>query len=215
VRVIVRNPPSPADRAAVAWDVDSTVWDFLSGFYDLAHARHGALLPARAPATGTWAYVTERIGHDAAIALLPDVYDADYMGRYGPLPGAVEATHAARAAGARVVVMTHRPPEAADGTARFLDEAGFHWDELRCGFDCKVTACRAMGIDVIVDDRPETIELAVERGLQVLTISWHWTDEVCARLPVRHAPDYARLTPLVLEAIERAAAAATRAAPPD
>ena len=183
------------------------MWDFLAAFYGEARAEEPAL-PVPPPAEANlWELVVGHIGLERARALLPRLYEPALMARYGPLPGAVAATHAVRDAGARVVVMTHRPPEAAEGTARFLDEAGFHWDELRCGFDCKITACGELGVGVIVDDRPATLELARERGIAALTIRWPHNASLCARDPgIVHAPDYATLLPQLLEAVERAAA---------
>jgi hypothetical protein len=212
MRVITRTPPSPADRATVAWDVDSTIWDFLAGFYATAQTRHAEHFADDRPDGDLWDHVSSRIGDPAAQALLPEVYSAAVMGRHGALPGAVEATVAARAAGARIVIMTHRPPEAADETARFLDDSGAHWDELRCGFDAKVLACTTEGFGVIIDDRPQTLEEAATAGLETLTIEWTWTREVCARYPqIIQRPDWHTLTPEVLGAIERVASGTTRA----
>jgi hypothetical protein len=206
MRVITRNAPRGDDRATVAWDVDSTLWDFLAGFYSTAQFRHAEHFPHPQPVEDLWDHVAARIGEAGAQALLPEVYSAAVMGRHGALPGAVEATLAARVAGARVVIMTARPPEAADETALFLDQAGVAWDELRCGFDCKVTACVAEGFGVIVDDHSGTLEKAAVANLEALTISWPWTAEVCTRYPqIIHAPDWAKLTPEVLAAIERVA----------
>jgi hypothetical protein len=97
--------------------------------------------------------------------------------------------------------MTHRPPEAAEGTARFLDAAGIHWDELRCGYDCKVTACLDMGVRVIIDDRLDTLRLAVERGLHAFTLRWPHNAEICAGTAVVHADDYDGLLPGILAAL--------------
>lgn len=202
MRVIVRNPPGPHHRGGVAWDVDATLWDFLRGFYDVCRDAHPRLPHAPPAGEDCWVFVTRTIGLDAARAVLPSLYEPEVMARYGALPGAAEATHAVRAAGARVVVMTHRPPEAAEGTATFLDDHGIHWDELRCGFDCKVTACLEMGVGVIVDDRPETIELALSRGLRALTLRWPHNADVRERAAVDHADDYAGLLPLILGALE-------------
>lgn len=210
MRVIVRSPREPRHTAAVAWDVDSTMWDFLAAFYDLA--REASLadgapdpLPATPPqGVDLWRVAVDRIGQERASALLPALFSPEVMLRYGPLPGAVEATHAVRDAGARIVVMTHRPPEAAEGTARFLDESGFHWDELRCGFDCKITACGELDVGVIVDDRSATLALAVERGVEALTLRWPHNADVLAEHPaIGHGPDYAALLPLLLGAVER------------
>lgn len=205
MRIVVRNPPSGAERAVVAWDVDATMWDFHRAFYDAARREHADLPERPPPGAVTWAWVRDRIGLDAATAVLPTVHGFEWMGRYGPLPGAVEATHAVRAAGARIVVMTHRPPEAAQDTERFLDGAGFHWDELRVGTDCKVTACGALGAGVIIDDMPSTLERAVAHGLEALTIVWPHNAALCAEGSVRHAADYAGLLPQILAAVETAA----------
>ena len=209
MRVVVRNPPTGSERAVVAWDVDATMWDFHRAFYDAARAAHVHLPPAPPAGVITWHWVCERIGHAAAVEVLPTVHTRDWMVRYGPLPGAVEATHAVRAAGARVVVMTHRPEDAADHTQRFLDELGFHWDELRVGPDCKVTACGELGAGVIVDDMPFTLERAVAHGMEALTIAWPHNADLCAGGTIRHAPDYAGLLPEILAAVERAAARST------
>ena len=72
---------------------------------------------------------------------------------------------------------SHRRPQTADATARWLEQIGLPVDDLHCSFD-KVSRCVDLGIDVLVDDSPVNIARAREAGIVAATIIHPWNEEV-------------------------------------
>ena len=85
------------------------------------------------------------------------------------------------------------PPRAAhDATARWLERIGLPYDELYCSDD-KVSHCRAIGIDLLIDDSPVNLEAAVDAGLRVATLEHPWNRDICEEEDIVCAPDWPSL----------------------
>ena len=109
-----------------------------------------------------------------------------------PYPGAVETVRAWHEAGHFIHITSHRVTEAHDATARWLDSIGLPYDELYCSYD-KVSRCEEIGIDLLIDDSPQNIATAVERGITVATITHPWNEDVVAEEGVISAKDWPTL----------------------
>ncbi len=109
-----------------------------------------------------------------------------------PYPGAVEVVRRWHEQGHFIHVTSHRAGAAHDATARWLDAIGLPHDELHCSFD-KVSRCRELGIDVLIDDSPETLLRAVEAGNTPATIEHPWNRELCEEEDIVCAPDWPTL----------------------
>ncbi len=81
-----------------------------------------------------------------------------------PYPGAVETVNAWHAAGHFIHITSHRSTDSHDATVAWLEAIGLQHDELYCSYD-KITRCREIGIDVLVDDSPVNLERALDEGI--------------------------------------------------
>ena len=68
-------------------------------------------------------------------------------------------------------------------------QIGLRYDELYCSSD-KIARCVELGIDVLVDDSPQTLTRAVEAGIVAATIVHPWNEDVCETEDVIAARDW-------------------------
>jgi uncharacterized HAD superfamily protein len=117
-----------------------------------------------------------------------------------PYPGAVEAIARWHAAGHFIHITSHRTTEAQDVTERWLASIEVPYDELYCSFD-KLSRCREIGIDVLIDDSPVNLLGAAEAGITPATILHPWNRDLCEEEDIVCAPDWPglerRLEPLL------------------
>ena len=118
-----------------------------------------------------------------------------------PYPGAVDTVGAWHAAGHFIHITSHRAQDAHEATARWLDQIGLPYDELYCSFD-KVTRCREIALDVLIDDSPENILRAPEEGIVPATILHPWNRELCEEEGVIAAADGEQLARLLAPVLD-------------
>jgi uncharacterized HAD superfamily protein len=109
-----------------------------------------------------------------------------------PYEGAVEAVNRWADAGHFIHITSHRSTDSHDVTTAWLDSIGLRYDELYCSYD-KITRCREIGVELLIDDSPVNIERAIGEGITAATILHPWNREVCGRLPVVAAEDWPSL----------------------
>ena len=95
-------------------------------------------------------------------------------------------------AGHFVHVTSHRADRARDATERWLHAVGLPFDELFCSYD-KVSRCREIAIDLLVDDSPVNIARALDAGIVAATIAHPWNRDVCEEEDVVCAQDWPSL----------------------
>jgi uncharacterized protein len=158
----------------IAIDIDSTLhhyWDVLSR---AAKDRFGVDLPYDQQVT----WEITRLKPRQVMACVQDTHcDAAILGAT-PYPGAVEAITAWHEAGHFIHITSHRAERAHDATTAWLDRIGLPYDELYCSTD-KVSRCREIGIDLLIDDSPVNIQRAIDAGMAVATIEHPWNRDVC------------------------------------
>ncbi len=172
----------------IAIDIDSTLhhyWDVLS---DAACRRFGVELPYEEQFD--WG-ITRLKAHQLEL-VIAETHSDDVILAGRPYPGAVEAVRRWHEAGHFVHVTSHRAVTAHPATERWLQAIGVPFDELYCSYD-KVTRCREIAIDVLIDDSPINIARAVEAGLVTATIAHPWNRDVCDEEDVICADDWAEL----------------------
>ncbi len=160
----------------LAIDIDSTLhhyWDLLSA---AARRRFGVDLPY--DEQHTWS-ISRLKQHQVAAAVRETHEDAKILGAE-PYPGAVDVVRRWHEAGHWIHITSHRDTGAHDATAQWLERIGLPYDDLHCSYD-KVTRCVELGIDVLVDDSPENLTRARERGITGATIRHPWNAELCAQ----------------------------------
>jgi uncharacterized protein len=99
-------------------------------------------------------------------------------------------------------VTSHRRPQTAEATARWLEQIGLPVDDLHCSFD-KVSRCVDLGIDVLVDDSPVNIARAQEAGIVAATIIHPWNEQAVEHDGVIGARDWKGLRERLAPVLER------------
>jgi uncharacterized HAD superfamily protein len=172
----------------IAIDIDSTLhhyWDVLS---DAARRRFGIELPYEEQFT--WGIT--RLKPEQLTCCIDETHADKAILAGRPYPGAVEAVNAWAAAGHFIHITSHRHERAHAATEQWLGAIGLRFDELYCSFD-KITRCREIGIDLLIDDSPHNLEAALERGIKVATIHHPWNQDLCETEDVVCAGDWPSL----------------------
>ena len=190
----------------IAIDIDSTLHHYWDQLAAAAKRRLGVDLPYETQIT--WGIPLLR--PEQLKACIAETHRDDSILRAEPYPGAVEAVRAWHEAGHFIHITSHRAVEAHDATARWLDSIGLPYDELYCSFD-KVSRCREIAIDVLVDDSPVNLTHALEAGIIPATLLHPWNRDLCEEEDVvcgEDWPELARkLAPVLAEARPRRATA--------
>ena len=178
--------------ARIALDIDSTLhpyWDLLER---IVRERYGVEL--RYEEQDQWGITA--LERDAVIHCVEESHsDANILAGV-PYPDAVETVRDWHAAGHWIHVTSHRRPQTAAVTSRWLEQIGMPFDDLHCSFD-KVSRCSELAIDVLVDDSPVNIVRARDAGIVPATIIHPWNAELVEREGVIAARDWAALRALL------------------
>jgi len=180
----------------IAIDIDSTLHHYWDQFSDVARRRYGITLPYEGQVT--WGIT--KLEPEQVHACVLETHTEELIATAEPYPGAVEAVNRWHAAGHFIHITSHRGEQAHEATERWLQAIGLAHDELYCSFD-KVTRCREIGIEVLIDDSPVNLEHALEAGIAGATIVHPWNRKLCASAPIISAADWggleAALAPLL------------------
>ena len=162
----------------IAIDIDSTLHDYWPELERAAFERYGIAVPYADQHTWEIAELTSA----QVRAIVADTHADAAIERATPYPHAVETINRWREDGHWIHVTSHRTPAAATATERWLGAIGLRYDDLHCSAD-KLARCRELGIELIVDDSPDTLERALADGLSAATLLHPWNRELCAREP--------------------------------
>ena len=172
----------------IAIDIDSTLhhyWDLLE---EVARRRFGVTIPYADQVV----WEIDRLKPEQLRAAVRETHSASQILASDPYPGAVEAVRGWHEAGHFIHITSHRAGEAHEATAQWLERIGLPYDELYCSDD-KVSHCRAIGIDLLIDDSPVNLEAAVDAGLRVATLEHPWNRDICEEEDIVCAPDWPSL----------------------
>jgi 5'(3')-deoxyribonucleotidase len=170
----------------IAIDIDSTLhhyWDTLS---EIAVRRFGIELPYEEQFT--WG-ITRLKPEQLEICIEESHCDERILAGV-PYPGAVETVRRWHSEeGHYIHVTSHRDPRCAAASERWLREIGVPFDDVCCSWD-KVSRCEELQIDVLIDDSPENLTAALERGIAAATLAHPWNRDVCEEEEVLVAEDW-------------------------
>jgi uncharacterized protein len=186
--------------AKIALDIDSTLhhyWDLLQR---VARERYGVELPYEEQRD--WGITA--LERDAVVHCVEETHSDENILAGVPYEGAVETVQAWHRQGHWIHVTSHRRPQTADATARWLAEIGMPFDDLHCSFD-KVSRCVELGIHVLVDDSPTNIARARMAGIVPATILHPWNEELVEQEGVIGARDWSELRTRLDPVLERIA----------
>ena len=176
----------------IAIDIDSTLhhyWDVLS---EVSVRRFGIELPY--DEQFTWGIT--RLRPDQLELCIEESHTDERILAGTPYPGAVETVRSWHAQGHFVHVTSHRALDRRDATAAWLERIGLPFDDLHCSFD-KVSRCVELEIDLLIDDGPENLSAALDRGILAATIGHPWNRDVCEEEEIVCARDWTELEQLL------------------
>ncbi len=180
----------------IAIDIDSTLHHYWDVFAPLARRRFGVTLAYDEQVS----WEIGQLRREQVAALVSETHRREQILAAQPYAGAVEVVTAWHEAGHFIHVTSHRAEEAHADTVEWLEQIGMPYDELYCSWD-KVTRCAEIEIDMLIDDSPQNILKAQERGIVPATIVHPWNRELCREEGVICAPDWPaleqRLAPLL------------------
>ena len=162
----------------IAIDIDSTLHHYWDQFRAAAQELHGVELPYEGQTT--WGIT--RLEPEQARACIVHTHQAHIVATGVPYDHAVETVNAWHAGGHFIHITSHRHPDSHDATVAWLNTIGLRHDELYCSFD-KISRCREIGIDLLIDDSPVNLQRALEAGIAGATIAHPWNRDVLAREP--------------------------------
>jgi uncharacterized protein len=172
----------------IAIDIDSTLhhyWDQLS---DAAQRRFGIALPYEEQVT--WGITLLR--PEQVRACVEETHSEQRVLAAVPYPGAVETVRAWHADRHFIHITSHRATASRDATARWLRRIGLPYDELYCSYD-KLSRCREIGIDVLIDDSPVNLAAALDADIVPATLLHPWNRELCETEDVICGADWPEL----------------------
>jgi beta-phosphoglucomutase-like phosphatase (HAD superfamily) len=181
----------------IAIDIDSTLHHYWNLLSDAALRRFGIELPYEEQFT--WGIT--RLREDQLRVCIEETHCDRVIEAGEPYPGAVETVNGWRDAGHFIHITSHRHTGAHAATERWLKRIGLRYDDLHCSYD-KVSRCREIGIDVLIDDSPVNMLAALEAGITPATIEHPWNRDVVEEEAILAARDWpglrAALEPLLL-----------------
>ena len=168
----------------IAIDIDSTLHHYWNQFEAAAKRRFGVELPYE-----DQLWHIDRLRPEQVRACVEETHADEQILAAEPYPHAVETVRAWKEAGHFIHITSHRHAGAHEATERWLEQIGLPYDELYCSDD-KVTHCRAIGIDLLIDDSPVNLEAAVDAKLRVATLEHPWNRDICEEEDIVCAPDW-------------------------
>jgi hypothetical protein len=94
--------------------------------------------------------------------------------------------------GHSIHITSHRGERSLTATRRWLDGIGLRHHELFCGRD-KVAHSRRIGIELLIDDSPDTLLRALAAGIIAAALRHPWNEHVCDAPHVTCAADWREL----------------------
>ena len=180
----------------IAIDIDSTLhhyWDLLSG---AAERRFGVELPYEEQ----FDWGITRLKPRQLQVCIEETHSDEVIAAGEPYDGAVEAVTRWHEAGHFIHITSHRAERCHSATTAWLERIGLPFDELYCSYD-KVTRCREIGIDLLIDDSPVNLQRALDAGIRPATIVHPWNRDLCETEDIVSGEDWpeleARLAPVL------------------
>ena len=186
----------------IAIDIDSTLHHYWDQLAAAAKRRFGVALPYDQQLT----WNISLLKPEQVKACVAETHSEASIAGAEPYPGAVETVRAWHKAGHFIHITSHRAATAHDATERWLQRIGLPYDELYCSFD-KVSRCREIAIDLLIDDSPVNLQAALDAGIAAATIAHPWNRDVCEEEDVVCAPDWPRLAEALAPLLSARAAA--------
>ncbi len=151
-------------------DIDNTLWAFSEALYPRLRDLNPRIPP---PHEWTdWDFWERHVSLDEFRAVIMDIHVAQDSEAHVPYAEAAHFLASMREAGHYVVIASHRDRTTMVQTERWLIKHGLTFDELHLSFD--KTVLFNSDCLVVVDDAPDILAKAAERGVLATGILCPW-----------------------------------------
>lgn len=151
-------------------DVDEILWGFNNALRECA-VSHGYRFPTMKECTH-WGAIYDFIPKDEAIKLFDEVHE--HQCDYAPFPDAKEFLRF-MAGNFFVIIASHRNPDHEPQLKEWLRENGLMYDRIDVSFD-KTRLFSDRRVKVVVDDRDETLRIAMDAGITAVGLRRPWNE---------------------------------------
>jgi hypothetical protein len=162
----------PVQKRAIV-DIDNTLWHFCDAFYEELRKINKAF-----PTPDNWTgwdiwqgYCSETDFYEAVNAIHVNQHSESYL----PYPEARAFLAALRENDYHITIASHRSPDYRRQTEQWLRTHGLVYDELHLSF--QKTQLFNESTDIVVDDSPDVLKKAVEKGLRATGLLFPWNRE--------------------------------------
>ena len=172
----------------IAIDIDSTLhhhWPLVAA---AAKRRFGVELPYEEQHPGTGL----RLSEEQLRFCIEDTHTDAAIAGARPYPHAVETVNGWFESGHSIHILSHRAQRSLTATRRWLADIGLRHHEL-WGGDDKVARCREIGVDLLIDDSPDTLLRALDAGIRAATLRHPWNEHLCSGSDITCAADWREL----------------------
>ena len=181
----------------IALDIDSTLHHYWDQFAAAAKRRFGVELPYEEQ---LWSI--DRLRPEQIRACVAETHSDENILASEPYPEAVATVRAWHEAGHFIHITSHRHDGAREATAQWLERIGLPYDDLHLSFD-KISRCREIGIELLIDDSPVNLLAAVDAGIAAATILHPWNRDICEEEDIVCAEDWSGLAHALAPMLER------------
>jgi uncharacterized protein len=185
----------------IALDIDSTLHHYWEPFAEAARRRFGVHLPY----TEQSVWEIDQLRPEQLRCVIEETHKDATILEAEPYPEAVATVRAWHDAGHFIHITSHRAETCHAATTTWLDRISLPYDELYCSWD-KISRCREIGIDLLVDDSPVNLQRALDAGIDVATLRHPWNAELCELEDLTCADDWAGLRAVLAPRLEPATA---------
>lgn len=154
-------------------DIDNTLWHFCDAFYEELRK-----INRNFPAPDSWThwdlwegYCSEADFYGAVNAVHLKQHSENYL----PYPEAKDFLLTLKENDYHITIASHRSPDYRKQTIEWLKTHGLVYDELHLSF--QKTQLFTEFTDVVVDDSPEVLKRAVEKGVMATGLLFPWNSE--------------------------------------
>jgi len=154
-------------------DIDNTLWHFCDALYEELRK-----INERFPTADSWTHwdIWETYcSLDQFMGAVNAVHFNQHSDKYLPYPEAKDFLSTLKEHGYHITIASHRSPDYRKQTERWLEKHDLVYDELHLSFH--KTRLFDGSTDVVVDDAPQVLEKAAERGVMATGLLFPWNRE--------------------------------------
>ena len=157
-------------------DIDNTLWDFATVLYERLCSRLGSIVPPPSE-WHDWSFWKNFCGPETFYKTVREIHlEQD---RFGIYPDAREFLQTLKSTGFQIIIASHRDLDTHNATLKWLYNHQLTFNQLHLSYDKTqlFSACH-----ICVDDSPEVLKVAKNKGLLATGLEFSWNKEVDIKL---------------------------------